>query len=277
MKDVHAYRSNYSFRRRAAKLFWKKRHEKTKKQIRATTKRLWLERLKVALGIASAIEHLHKKRIIHRDIKSSNIGFDFHGDAKLFDFGLARFVPPENAKQPDEVYYMSKVGTKRYSAPEVLERKPYNTKADVYSFGVVLWEIFSLNTARSTRMWQKKQHEFRHPSCSCWPDELKVLVKEMLSLEHQDRPTISQVKSVLEGILISEVQKDLGMTILNPRQDGTTERHRSSLHPDASSSTEEESEALNLGHPTFNDSRSSLCLSTVYAGSLSDSTTIYST
>ncbi|KAG7363593.1 serine/threonine protein kinase [Nitzschia inconspicua] len=58
-------------------------------------KKLWVERLCAAHGLASALAHLHSKIILHRDLKVDNIGFDIRGDVKLFDFGLARELPKD--------------------------------------------------------------------------------------------------------------------------------------------------------------------------------------
>ena len=107
---------------------------------------LLAERLQVAHDLSSALEYLHDKRIVHRDIKSSNIGFDADGVPKIFDLGLARLLPPESECFHDG-YVMSRVGTKSNMAPEVADKRPYDAKADVYSFGIVLWEILSLSTA----------------------------------------------------------------------------------------------------------------------------------
>jgi serine/threonine protein kinase len=52
-----------------------------------------IERLKVAVSIASAVTYMHSKRIIYRDIKPTNIGFDIENKVKVFDFGLCGKLP----------------------------------------------------------------------------------------------------------------------------------------------------------------------------------------
>ncbi|KAG7372938.1 protein kinase domain containing protein [Nitzschia inconspicua] len=54
---------------------------------------LLVERVKVAYDIACALEYLHEMRIVYRDLKSTNIGFNIRGDVQLFDFGLSRYLP----------------------------------------------------------------------------------------------------------------------------------------------------------------------------------------
>lgn len=132
---------------------------------------LLLERLRVVHKIGLAIQYMHSKRLIHRDLKVSNVGFDVIGEVKLFDFGLSRLLPSSsdhhvNSSRSDtldccasttstnvtgtmsEIYVMSRVGTKFYMAPEVRRKEPYSLPADVYSFGVILWEVLALSTPR---------------------------------------------------------------------------------------------------------------------------------
>jgi len=67
---------------------------------------LFLERILVAYDLAAALRYLHSKNIAYRDLKPDNIGFDVRGDVKIFDFGLAREIIPEE-KVDDDLYKMS--------------------------------------------------------------------------------------------------------------------------------------------------------------------------
>ncbi len=55
---------------------------------------IFLQRLQVACNICVAIRHLHQLKIVFRDLKPDNVGFDFEGQVKLFDFGLAKELDP---------------------------------------------------------------------------------------------------------------------------------------------------------------------------------------
>ncbi|CDP06721.1 unnamed protein product [Coffea canephora] len=101
----------------------------------------WAHRLKILLGVASALAYLHQEcenQVIHRDIKSSNIMLDEGFNARLGDFGLARQV--EHDKSPDATVA---AGTMGYLAPEYLLTGRASEKTDVFSYGAVVLEVAS--------------------------------------------------------------------------------------------------------------------------------------
>ncbi|KAL5700354.1 Cell division control protein 2 [Ranunculus cassubicifolius] len=101
----------------------------------------WQKRFDIIIGTAEGLAYLHENenvRIIHRDIKASNILLDSKLQAKIADFGLARIF------EDDKTHITTAIaGTLGYMAPEYLAYGQLTEKADVYSFGVLLLEIVS--------------------------------------------------------------------------------------------------------------------------------------
>ncbi|XP_038898936.1 probable LRR receptor-like serine/threonine-protein kinase At1g53440 isoform X2 [Benincasa hispida] len=101
----------------------------------------WTIRMKICLGIAKGLAYLHEEsvlKIVHRDIKATNVLLDKNLNAKISDFGLARLDEEENTHISTRI-----AGTIGYMAPEYAMRGYLTDKADVYSFGVVALEIVS--------------------------------------------------------------------------------------------------------------------------------------
>ncbi|KAI8008854.1 putative leucine-rich repeat receptor-like serine/threonine-protein kinase [Camellia lanceoleosa] len=101
----------------------------------------WPTRYKICIGIAKGLAFLHEEsriKIVHRDIKSTNVLLDKNLNPKISDFGLAKLDEEDNTHISTRI-----AGTYGYMAPEYAMHGYLTDKADVYSFGIVALEIVS--------------------------------------------------------------------------------------------------------------------------------------
>ncbi|GAU19887.1 hypothetical protein TSUD_171130 [Trifolium subterraneum] len=195
---------------------------------------LWKQRLEILLGAARGLHYLHaevKHKIIHRDVKSTNILLDEKWVAKVSDFGLSKVGP--TGISTTHVSTMVK-GSLGYLDPEYYMFQRLTLKSDVYSFGVVLLEVLCArpplirdldkNTASLVCWFQRCYDEgvaieqivdpFLRGSIT--HECLKCYCKLALSCLHDDgtqRPTMSQVVGDLEfalQLVLSEEDSQFG-------------------------------------------------------------------
>lgn len=149
----------------------------------------WAKRLKICLDVAHGLKYLHyeiedKKTIIHRDIKSRNIALDENWDAKIVDFGLSIFLPPN---QEDDTLHLSYIaGTKRYIDPEYEKTRKLKRESDVYSFGVYLFEILCGRSAYD-KIYRENEKGLAFVARQCFHEgTLKEMIDPIIKKENED-------------------------------------------------------------------------------------------
>ncbi|XP_076931375.1 G-type lectin S-receptor-like serine/threonine-protein kinase At4g03230 [Bidens hawaiensis] len=162
----------------------------------------WTKRFEIILGISRGLIYLHQDsrlRIIHRDLKTSNILLDEDLNPKISDFGLAKIV---NGK---EVESNTKriIGTYGYMAPEYALEGLFSIKSDVYSFGVVVLEILS----GKRKHYQCEQAvSLLNYAWQLWKEGRPLDLMEQVLLESYDPNEV--LKCIIVGLLCLQEDPD---------------------------------------------------------------------
>ena len=182
--------------------------------------------------ICLALQHIHKKKIIHRDLKSGNVFLMKSGLVKLGDFGIAKGLKStwEKAK--------TMVGTPYYLSPEIINSKPYDSKCDIWALGILLYELMTFkmpfNAVSLPLLSIKINRGVYQPPPGTYSSEIKDLLKKCLTLEPEKRPSIDDIlqlpliKNRINNFL-NEVQydQDLSKTMAKKYKDKKKEeRHK---------------------------------------------------
>ncbi|XP_058209731.1 probable leucine-rich repeat receptor-like serine/threonine-protein kinase At3g14840 isoform X12 [Rhododendron vialii] len=182
----------------------------------------WPTRYKICIGIARGLAYLHEEsrlKIVHRDIKATNVLLDKNLNPKISDFGLAKL------DEEDDTHISTRIaGTYGYMAPEYAMRGYLTDKADVYSFEIVALEIVS---GRSNTSYRTKEYclylldwalilkqkgnmmELVDPKLGSDFNKIEVTVMINVALMCTNmspavRPAMSSVVSMLEGRTVPE-------------------------------------------------------------------------
>ncbi|XP_022765897.1 putative wall-associated receptor kinase-like 16 [Durio zibethinus] len=182
----------------------------------------WETRLKIATQTAEALAYLHSAAsppIIHRDVKLTNILLDENYNTKVSDFCASRLVPSDKTQVTTLVQ-----GTLGYLDPEYLHTSQLTKKSDVYSFGVVLIELLTgLRVLSFERPEQERNLSMYFVSAVKGGLLLEILDRRVLNeknieqlkevatlarrcvrVKGEERPTMKEVVSELEGLLAME-------------------------------------------------------------------------
>lgn len=147
---------------------------------------IWTVFIQIALGV----EYLHRNRVLHRDLKSSNVflSTDVPVTVRIGDLGVAKLLKNSSA--------YTQVGTPFYVSPEIWNHIPYNEKSDVWSLGCVLYEMCCLRLpffGTSPKELSQKVLLGKYDPIEGYSDDLRGLVAKLLTVSTKDRPSMIDV------------------------------------------------------------------------------------
>lgn len=168
--------------------------------------------LRWMIDIAEAVEYMHSKNFVHRDIKPDNIMIDYptndsNGNAKLIDLGMTCVESKNSSETNPYACTNSMKGTPNFMAPEVFEKRIRDfeySKIDIYSLGKLFFVMATGKTPTSKAknfndVWEmviKNEYD----EISTGAPQLDVLIKDMLSYDAKNRPTATQTVEKLQEI-----------------------------------------------------------------------------
>ena len=149
------------------------------------------EIIRLFVQILVAIYHVHKQKILHRDLKTQNILLNkTRKVVKIGDFGISKVLSSKSKAH-------SVIGTPCYISPELCEGKPYNQKSDIWALGCVLYELATLKRAFEASnlpaLVLKIMKGNFNPISERYSEDMKNLVLSMLQVDPAKRPTLPQI------------------------------------------------------------------------------------
>ena len=148
---------------------------------------VWRLFIQITLGLY----HIHLKKIVHRNLKPSNIFLNQDLTIKITNFELSEELTKSHK------FLTGFVGTPYYLAPEIYEEKPYNGKIDTWALGVILYELCTFNKPFSDTSAEELRNkiikgEFK-PITNAYSKEMKSMIELLLMKDELRRPTIKEI------------------------------------------------------------------------------------
>ncbi|KAM6387570.1 serine/threonine-protein kinase Nek4 isoform 2-T2 [Pluvialis apricaria] len=141
--------------------------------------------------IAMALQYLHEKHILHRDLKTQNVFLTRTNIIKVGDLGIARVL--------ENQYDMAStlIGTPYYMSPELFSNKPYNYKSDVWALGCCVYEMATLKHAFNAKDMNSLVYRIIEgklpPMPKDYSPQLVEIIRTMLSKKPEERPSVKSI------------------------------------------------------------------------------------
>ena len=148
------------------------------------------------LDICKGLKEIHKKNLIHRDLKPDNLFLDNNNALKIGDFGISKQLSSNNK------YATSNVGTSNYMAPEIISGNRYNNKVDIWALGCIIYELCTLEVCFQSNyligLCNKINNEPHGKiNLNVYHKELQDLIDLLLKKNYKERPDINEVYSII--------------------------------------------------------------------------------
>jgi serine/threonine protein kinase len=180
-------------------------------------------RLALFIPVCEAVEHAHRKGIIHRDLKSSNVlvtQIDGHALPKVIDFGVAKVVSQPLTDHTKFTEHGQLIGTSEYMSPEQAEHggRDIDTRSDIYSLGVLLYELIAGVPPVNSDVWRDgsieqvqqniREHEAPRPSTRLAALPEGEIERVALQRGMSVPALVRDLRNELEWIALKAIRKD---------------------------------------------------------------------
>ena len=147
---------------------------------------IWNLFIKITIGLA----HIHKMKILHRDLKTMNIFLKDEFQVKIGDLGVAKILLKNS-------FAKTLIGTPYYLSPEICEEKPYNDKSDVWALGCILYELCTykhpFDAKSQGALILKIMRNIPEDINQYYSNELRNLIFLLLEKDSQKRPSCIEI------------------------------------------------------------------------------------
>ncbi len=155
-------------------------------------------RLRLFGQVLDAVQYAHANLVIHRDLKPSNILITNDGQARLLDFGIAKLLEGETARETQLTQLGGRALTPDYASPEQIKGEPLTIASDVYSLGVVLYELLT----------EVRPYKLKRGSAAELEEAIAVVDASLASTVVQDKRLRRRLTGDMDAILNKALKKN---------------------------------------------------------------------